>query len=140
MMSLRSIFSVSLAVILTGAVVSTRAQEVSVPDPGLNAAIREALQKPFGPLTEQDLVTLTNLTSLVLAGNQLTNLVLPSDLSQLVEIELGENNFDTETSVPSWFGERTPDCSLSSAVVAGGGPEVPLNVWEQMVQSWFKRP
>src|SRR5262249_23950953 len=32
--------------------------EVSIPDPGLNAAVREALQKPSGPLTEQDLLGL----------------------------------------------------------------------------------
>jgi len=37
------------------------AQEVTIPDPGLNAAIREALDKPIGPLTEQDLLSLTNL-------------------------------------------------------------------------------
>ena len=47
--------------ILIGFVASTRAQEVSIPDAGLNAAIREALNKPIGPLTEQDLLTLTNL-------------------------------------------------------------------------------
>jgi len=32
---------------------------VSIPDPGPNAAIREALQKPTGPLAEQDLLNLT---------------------------------------------------------------------------------
>ena len=46
---------------LTSFVASTLAQEVSIPDPGLNAAIREALQKPNGPLTEQDLLSLINL-------------------------------------------------------------------------------
>jgi internalin A len=40
---------------------SARAQEVSIPDPGLNAAIHQALQKPSGPLTESDLLSLTNL-------------------------------------------------------------------------------
>jgi len=40
---------------------SVSAEEVSVPDPGLNAAIRQALQKPDGPLTDQDLLSLTNL-------------------------------------------------------------------------------
>ena len=43
---------------LTSFVATTLAQEVSIPDPGLDAAIREALQKPFGPLTEQDLLSL----------------------------------------------------------------------------------
>ena len=40
---------VTLATFLT----STLAQDVSVPDPGLNAAIRVALGKPFGPLTHR---------------------------------------------------------------------------------------
>src|SRR2546428_5779930 len=47
--------------VLTGSLTSTLAQEVSMPDPGLNAAIREALQIPNGPLSEQDLLRLINL-------------------------------------------------------------------------------
>jgi hypothetical protein len=38
----------------------TAAFEVSIPDPGLNAAIREALQKPNGQLSQQDLLSLTS--------------------------------------------------------------------------------
>src|SRR5678816_2059008 len=78
------------------------AQDVSIPDPGLNAAIREALQKPAGPLTQQDLLSLTNLsarnrnvksivgleaalnlTSLDLHSNHLTNFALPGTLTNL---------------------------------------------------------
>ena len=70
--------------------------EVSIPDAGLNAVIREALNKATGPLTEQDLFSLTNLDagnrnitnvtginaarnliSLGLFNNHLTNFVLP---------------------------------------------------------------
>src|SRR6266550_757543 len=50
-------------VMLASFIATTRAQEVSIPDPGLNAAVRDALQKPSGPLTEQDLLTLTNLNA-----------------------------------------------------------------------------
>ena len=46
-----------------GSVTFLRAQEVPVPDAGLNAAIRDALQKPAGPLTMQDLLSLTNLNA-----------------------------------------------------------------------------
>ncbi|PYV34767.1 MAG: hypothetical protein DMG09_20710, partial [Acidobacteria bacterium] len=49
--------------ILANLAASTVAQEVSIPDPGLNATIREVLQKPIGPLTEQDLLSLTNLNA-----------------------------------------------------------------------------
>ena len=50
-------------VILASCIASTSAQEISIPDSGLNSAIREALQKPGGPLTEQDLLSLTNLNA-----------------------------------------------------------------------------
>ena len=62
-MNTKPILPIFAAVILTGVVLPTHAQEISIPDPGLKAAIREALQKPGGPLTEQDLLTLTNLNA-----------------------------------------------------------------------------
>jgi hypothetical protein len=46
-----------IALTLSGHAAPTLAQEVSIPDPGLNAAIRDALQKPSGPLTQQDLLS-----------------------------------------------------------------------------------
>jgi len=51
--------------LLIGFVASTLAQDVtvSIPDPDLNAAVREALQKPTGPLTQQDLLRLTVLNA-----------------------------------------------------------------------------
>src|SRR6185369_573488 len=51
----------TLLVLLSFAAVST-AQDVTIPDPGLQSAIRDALQKPVGPLTEQDLLNLTQLS------------------------------------------------------------------------------
>ncbi|HTI97956.1 MAG TPA: SUMF1/EgtB/PvdO family nonheme iron enzyme [Dongiaceae bacterium] len=88
------------------------AQEVTIPDPGLDAAIRDALQKPSGPLTEPDLLTLTNLSaisrniqsiagleaaqnlvSLDLGDNQIASLALPTNLTRLVTLDLSENQF-----------------------------------------------
>src|SRR5580765_8471237 len=63
MTNLRIIFGVTTAVMLIGLVFPARAVEVSIPDPGLNAAVRDALHKPAGPLTEQDLLSLTNLSA-----------------------------------------------------------------------------
>src|SRR5436309_10193583 len=96
--------------ILTGFVPSALAQEVSIPDPGLNAAIREALQKPSGPLTEQDLLTLTNLNarnrnvsniegleaarnlaSLDLEINHISNLSLLRTLTNLLTLDASGN-------------------------------------------------
>ncbi len=52
---------ISAKLVLMTALVSSAVADVSIPDPGLNAAVREALQKPTGPLTEQDLLSLTAL-------------------------------------------------------------------------------
>jgi len=58
MKTLSQILGLSLLISLMA---TAQAQEVSIPDLGLNAAIRDALQKPTGPLTEQDMLSLTNL-------------------------------------------------------------------------------
>src|SRR5262249_2568880 len=42
---------------------SILAQGISIPDPGLNAAVRAALRKPTGPLTQQDMLRLTSLNA-----------------------------------------------------------------------------
>src|ERR1051326_919765 len=89
---------------------STLAQEVSIPDPGLNAVIREALGKPSGPLTVQDMLSLTslnarnrnvssidgleaarNLTSLDLQINHLTSFSLPADYTNLLVLDISVN-------------------------------------------------
>ncbi len=87
------------------------AQQVSIPDAGLEAALRDALHKPVGPLTSADLLSLTvldaqfrnitnadglefatNLRSLDLHINQLTNFTLPPVLSgNLTNLDLSEN-------------------------------------------------
>ena len=96
--------------VATSLVTSTLAQDVSIPDPGLNGAIREALQKPTGPLTEQDMLSLTNLNarnrnvsaiegleaahnlvSLDLQINRLTNFSLPSQLTNLNALDVSFN-------------------------------------------------
>ena len=110
---------VLLALMLTGLVASIRAQEVSIPDPGLNAALRQALNKPVGPLTPQDMLGLTNLDarsrsisnveglqaarnlfSLFLDFNSLTNFDVPNTLTNLNVLNLGLNPL-TRLSIPS---------------------------------------
>ena len=96
--------------VLTSLMAMAQAQEVSIPDPGLNAAIRDALQKPAGPLMEQDLLSLVNLyaccrgvrslegleaahnlATLDLSANQLTSFTLPTGLTSLTTLVLGGN-------------------------------------------------
>src|SRR6185295_6819522 len=91
--------------------ISVLAQNVSIPDPGLNAAIRLALQKPIGPLTQQDLLGLTNLSAggrsigtvegleaarnlkiLDLDNNSITNFTMASALTNLTILDLFNNH------------------------------------------------
>src|SRR5580765_3158223 len=104
---------------------STLAQTVSIPDPGLNAAIRSALHIPTAPLTAQNLLTLTNLdasrrnvkstvgleaarnlVSLNLQINQLTNFSIPTTLTNLSVLDLSGNSLNS-FSVPSGLTNLT---------------------------------
>src|ERR1044072_256098 len=104
---LRSIAQSLLLMLLSSIMPSNWAQEVSIPDPGLKGAILELLQKPAGPLTQEDLLRLTflnasqrgiqsiegleaarNLTALNLTGNQLTSLTLLAGLTNLANLVL----------------------------------------------------
>src|SRR5215469_10417778 len=106
------------ALALAGANFSSRAQEVTIPDPGLNAAILAALQKADGPLTQQDLLSLTNLNarnrnvhsivgleaaqnliSLDLEINGLTDFSLPTTLTNLETLNVSVNPL-TNFSLP----------------------------------------
>jgi formylglycine-generating enzyme required for sulfatase activity len=113
----KTILSAVLTLALISVINTAPAQEVSIPDPGLNAAVRETLQKPVGPLTEQDMLGLTvlnahdrnisnlagleaarNLNTLLLFSNHLTNFFLPS-LTNLVSLNLSANSL-TNVSLP----------------------------------------
>ena len=60
--TLQIIRALVLSILIFGRfIASTMAQDISIPDPGLDAAIRETLQKPVGPLTGLDMSGLTNL-------------------------------------------------------------------------------
>lgn len=99
-----------IAVALASSVTPVLAQTVSIPDPGLNAAIRTALRIPVAPLTVQDLLTLTNLdaslrnvrittglesasnlVSLDLRINVLTNFPIPATFTKLSVLDVSFN-------------------------------------------------
>ena len=88
-------------------------QAVYFPDPNLEAAIREAIEKPTGDIYPMDLEGLTeldasgrsvanltglehcrNLIELDLWGNQITDLSPISDLTRLAELAVGPNKID----------------------------------------------
>jgi formylglycine-generating enzyme required for sulfatase activity len=89
-----------------------RAQEVTIPDLALNTAVRDALGKPVGPITQQDMLGLTglsaifrgitnvqglefaqNLVALDLQDNRITNVNAITNLTKLVILDLSENRF-----------------------------------------------
>jgi formylglycine-generating enzyme required for sulfatase activity len=99
--------------VLGGSLIATHAQ-ISIPDPGLNAAVRETLGKPAGLFTQSDMLSLTNLEApnrnvssiagleaarnlvrLNLSGNQLTNLTLPAEMTKLTTLILDGNPLTT---------------------------------------------
>src|SRR5438876_206742 len=108
---MKTLSQILWVLVLTGLMPAAQAQEVSIADPGLNAVIRDALQKPAGPLTALDLDNnqltdvsflsgLTNLTRLYLAVNQLTNFSFLSGLTSLTTLDLGGNHL-TSLSLPA---------------------------------------
>ena len=121
---------------------STSVEEVSIPDPGLNAAIREALQKPNGPLTVPDLLSLTNLDAsrrnikridgleaarnlevLGLQFNQLTNFSLPSTLTNLQVLDVSVNgmtSFSMSNALPNLAVLVLADNALTNLAVPAG--------------------
>jgi hypothetical protein len=135
-------FALALMV-LANFVTSALTQEVSVLDPGLNAAIRAALNKPVGPFTEQDMLGVTvlsaccrgitsiqgleaarNLSILDLHSNSLTNCVLPNSLTNLHIVDLFQNQL-TSFAVPTALSNLTivdvafnslAQCSLHSGL------------------------
>src|SRR5262245_57101588 len=131
-----------MALLFAGFVASSRGQGVSVPDAGLNAAIREALQKPNGPLTEQDLLSLTdldasrrnirridgleaarNLEFLDLRINLLTNFSLPSTLTNLQVLDVGANGmtrFSMSNALPNLAVLELADNALTNVALPAG--------------------
>lgn len=111
--------------IFSSMVITTPAQEVFIPDPDLNAAIREALQKPAGPITQQDMLNLTdlnaccrnvtslagletasNLAVLTIQFNQLTSFSLPAGLTKLNTLDISSNPL-TDCILPSGLTNLT---------------------------------
>jgi hypothetical protein len=71
-------FATAVLICLTA---STLAQTISIPDSGLDAAIRDALHKPTGPLSQQDRSELSAFWARILpSALQLTRTHFPADV------------------------------------------------------------
>src|SRR5436190_15591183 len=126
----------ALSLLLPHLMATAVAQTVSIPDPGLNAAIRSALHIPTAPLTAQDLLTLTNLdasrrnikstvgldaahnlVSLNLFVNQLTNFSIPTTLTNLSVLDLSVNpltSFSVSNGLTNLTSLTIEGCSLTN--------------------------
>lgn len=133
--------------VFSGLSLLARGQQVSIPDAGLNAAVREELGKPDGPLTEQDMLSLTkldaggrqissaegletarNLKLLDLSGNALTVFPVAGSLAKLTNLNLSGNHLTSLTLPPeitqlsTFTGTGNPFTSfvLSEPLAASG--------------------
>ncbi len=106
---------------MTSLLVPALAQEVAIPDPGLNAAVRTALQKPVGPLTDQDLLSLNLLSA---GGRSITNVQGLEAARNLGILDLDANaiaNFPiagalTNLTILDLFQNQLTGFTLSNAI------------------------
>lgn len=116
-----------LAFLVTHFFTAAWAAEVLIPDAALKAAIWQSLGRPapVGTLTEEDMLSLTNLnaggrgvrsldgigaarnlTTLELCCNELTSVTLPAGLNSLISLHL-ENNQLTNLTLPAGLTNLT---------------------------------
>ncbi len=112
--------SVALSLALISSLNTSPAQEVVIPDPGLQSAIRDALAKPAGPLTETDLLSLTFLSA---GGRSITNVQGLEAARNLSILDLDDNSITTfpiaesltNLSILDLFGNDLTSFALTTA-------------------------
>jgi len=114
-----------VGLILVSLTASTLSQESNFRDRNCNAVIREALQKPTGPVTQADMLRLTNLSAIFrnitnvqgleaaqnlvaldLQDNRIANFSFPPNLTKLTVLDLSENRFP-QLTLPSGMTNLT---------------------------------
>ena len=119
MINFKTLLQAATALTLTAFLTAAVAQTVSIPDPGLNAAVRETLQKPTGPLTQQDLLGLTILNAPNRNIGSLAGLEAASNLSTL----LLHGNHVHAIDLSAWINLAVLDLSnnsLTNVTLPGG--------------------
>jgi len=90
---------------------------VSIPDAGLEAALREALAQPSGPLQSEDLATLTALDA---SSRGITSLTGLAFCTGLTELDLSGNNFSSLSALAGLTGLET--LNINGNLVANVNP------------------
>ncbi|HTH48812.1 MAG TPA: hypothetical protein VMB21_14965 [Candidatus Limnocylindria bacterium] len=132
MINSKTNFALCGAVMLTCLVFLAGAQEVPIPDPGLNSAIRQALQKPDGPLTESDLLNLTNLSA---GGRDIRSVAGLEAARNLRVLDLDANSITnfaiadalTNLTILDLFGNRLTSFALTNPLPRLGILDVAFN-------------
>jgi internalin A len=104
--NLASLFAVVVLVLATlwgGGTAEARPLAIAIPDPGLEAAIRDALGKPAGEITEADMATLTSLDARERGIQDLTGLELATNLTFLQLFDNQVTDLSPLSSLASLF-------------------------------------
>src|SRR4051812_23990651 len=109
-MKLRSVFWVIQVLLITNFTPTIPAQDVQIPDPGLNAAVRAALGKGSGPITVQDMLSLTNLNA---RGRNVSNLTGLDAARNLVSLDLQINHLTNISLLSALTNLRVLDLSVN---------------------------
>jgi internalin A len=88
--------AILLAFILSLAGLPAKAQVVNFPDPNLEQAVRDALNIPSGPITQSNMLTLTNLYA---ASLGITNLIGLNTASNLLALDVSFNQLTNMSPV-----------------------------------------
>ncbi len=98
--NMKTLFQIPRLLALTSLMATGQAQIVSIPDPGLNAAILAALGRIAGPLTIQDMLTLTKLNA---SGSGAKSLARLKKAYNMTDLDLSYNQLTNFSFLSPWM-------------------------------------
>jgi internalin A len=111
----KSLAVVGIITLLLAAVATVTAQTVNFPDPNLEAVVREALPNPTGPISTDDMLTLTNLNA---NGRDIHDLTGLETALNLQDLQVEWNPITNHTAISALTN------LVSLSVSANGTPNI----------------